>query len=71
MAKKYWIIKIKIYFKNHHLNVTTFAKANGMVQSTLQRLVTEKTKNATVPIAVQIQNGTGGEIRASEILGLY
>ena len=62
---------MEIYLKDQHLNVTTFTKACGMQQSTLWRLMTGKTKNATVPIALQIEAGCGGAIRATEILGLY
>lgn len=73
MENPYWIKKFKIYLKNQHppLTVSTFAKKNGMQQPTLWRLVTGKTKQATVRIAKDIEAGTGGEIRASEILGLY
>jgi len=71
MENIYWIEKFNVWLKNQGLNVTTFAQANGMHQPTIWRLVNRKSKQATVGIAKKIEKGTGGEIRASEILGLY
>ena len=70
MKKLNWTEKFEIWLKNQGYNLNSFCKAKGLHQPTVWRIVNGKV-NATARMAKLIEAATDGEIRASEILGLY